>query len=254
MSRRRDFTVPFSKPIFARDYTFETTFTIAKPLVSEKHGVMPENTWSTVQSYISSPWFGILCGFILSVICWKMNATWANWLLVFALAIIVCSIFRANWIASQEIIPRILWTLLFGTGFALIFWYCLWTNYTREINKAEVADTTKFQEAFIIDMYNDISASTYRKGEVFTMMTTRYADDPSSLLTGFDFQGEIGDLVARGVVAKTKVAQKKVVIPDLKKVGVQLNNVFLTKKGEELAKDLIYIRLHPKLNVSRPQE
>ena len=35
-------------------------------------------------------------------------------------------------------------------------------------------------------------------------------------------------------------------------MGVQLNNVFLTKKGKELAQDLLYVRAHPQLNVARP--
>jgi hypothetical protein len=178
-----------------------------------------------------------------------MNANWANWLLVLALTIVVASIFRATWIAQQELLPRILWTTLFGAAVALLFWYGLWTKDHRDIDTAEVANTTKFQEAFIIDTYHDVNAATYRQGEVYTLMTSVLVANPNSPRPWPD---ELDDLVRRGILAPTRTAKKKAIHPNLPPDAVTIRNAFLTTKGKSLAEDLLYVRKHPELNVARP--
>jgi len=87
------------------------------------------------------------------------------------------------------------------------------------------------------------------------MMTKLQEQDPVKFAkTSSSMIPEIQDLINRGLAVQTRTAQKKAFIPRLGKEGVQLNNVFLTKKGRELAEDLLYVRRHPELSVSRPQE
>lgn len=151
-------------------------------------------------------------------------------------------------------------TALFGvlvlSVAATAWWqFCVSTSPSRDVDLAEVANTTKFQEAFIIDTYNDVSATTYQKGEIYTTMTKLQEQDPVKFAkTSSSMIPEIQDLINRGLAVQTKTAQKKAFIPRLGKEGVQLNNVFLTRKGRELAEDLLYVRRHPELNMSRPQE
>jgi DNA-binding MarR family transcriptional regulator len=82
-----------------------------------------------------------------------------------------------------------------------------------------MANTTKFQEGIVVESYRNDSIDI-------------------SLLTSAKDQDEITDLVSRGIVNRQKGAETK---------------LFITKKGKELAKDLLHVKQH-KLNVFRPIE
>jgi hypothetical protein len=102
-----------------------------------------------------------------------------------------------------------------------------------------------------MDTYNEVSADNYKEGEVYTMMTRLLAADPTHARP---WPGEIEDLIERGILAHTKDAVKNIAHPTSGKIGIRMSNVFLTEKGKSLAKDILYVRSHPELNISRPKE
>jgi hypothetical protein len=91
--------------------------------------------------------------------------------------------------------------------------------YDLDLDISEMANTTKFQEGIVVESYRNDSIDI-------------------SLLTSAKDQDEITDLVSRGIVNRQKGAETK---------------LFITKKGKELAKDLLHVKQH-KLNVFRPIE
>lgn len=125
----------------------------------------------------------------------------------------------------------------------------LWLD-TRDVDTAELANTTKAQEAFIMDTYSEVTQFNYKQGEVMTLLTHLIADGRKTPL----WQDEMQDLINRGILMQTKVATKQVVHPNSAAIGERISNVFLTPKGKSLAKDILYIRSHPQLSISRPKE
>ena len=106
-------------------------------------------------------------------------------------------------------------TALFGVlvmSVAVTAWwqFSVSASPPKDVDLAEVANTTKFQEAFIIDTYNDVSAITYQKGEIYTMMTKLQEQDPVKFAkTSSSMIPEIQDLISRGLAVQTRTAQKR---------------------------------------------
>ncbi|MEE8605963.1 MAG: hypothetical protein V3S55_00020 [Nitrospiraceae bacterium] len=63
-----------------------------------------------------------------------MSATWANPFLVLAWVIFVVSAYRTPLVASQLMLPKVLWVVLFGSSLGLTLYYTLWTKAENALN------------------------------------------------------------------------------------------------------------------------
>jgi hypothetical protein len=112
----------------------------------------------------------------------------------------------------------------------------------RDLNTAELAITTKCQEAIVINKYRDTIFGKDAEPE----------DCPS-------YVGEHYELIQRGIIQCSRRFASKPLsrsnIPPGAPPGdkfEQFSQCFLTQKGKHLAEDLLYLREHPKIKVSRP--
>ncbi|SRR6266487_214738 len=80
------------------------------------------------ETFISNPWVDLAIACVLVVVAWKMNQVWANLLLIFAWGLFVFSAFRTEPLSHQELLVRILWTMVVAGVFGLILYYLLWTT------------------------------------------------------------------------------------------------------------------------------
>src|SRR5688500_1109021 len=95
---------------------------------------MPQD--SGIQSFVTSPLVGYAAAALLLVLGWKMNATWANWIVALAWAVLVFSAFRTQPLASTALIPRVMCTLVVAGMFGLLI-YPLWSTAKDELAASE---------------------------------------------------------------------------------------------------------------------
>lgn len=134
-------------------------------------------------------------------------------------------------------------------------WVIGFPSEKRDVDTAELAKTTTLQEAMIIDEFRGISGHNANKSEMLALISTRYKDDPTSIFK-LSEESELNDLIQRGILDHTKkIATKSVDVPEFPgRPAFVVSNVFITQKGKNLAKDLLYVRSHPDLHVFRPHE
>ena len=82
-----------------------------------------------MQNLFSNPLWGYAATLMLLVVANKMSASppWSNVVLMFACVIFGVSAFQTPPIASQPIMPRMLFSVIFASVAALISYYTLWT-------------------------------------------------------------------------------------------------------------------------------
>ena len=128
----------------------------------------------------------------------------------------------------------------------------------RELNLAELANTTKLQEAILIDSYrfaqkppvDPVNEWNTRTSEVSKLIDPILQDYTRiGEILSLDFGSAFDDLLKRDMYSLGKLAELQVT-ERTKVVG----NTFLSVRGTELAKDLIYLRAHPEIKVPRPIE
>jgi hypothetical protein len=103
-----------------------------------------------IGNFIKSPWTGIVIAMLLAVLAWKMNSHIANFLLILAELIFVCSVFFVSDLKKRHIEVRVLWTLVIGLITCWCIYVFLWspekTNEPDELVKTqslEVSDPVK---------------------------------------------------------------------------------------------------------------
>ncbi len=155
--------------------------------------------------------------------------------------------------------PRI-WVVL-GIMALILFGFWSYKTTFRVINYNEVRNTTRLQEAIIIDLYRNKekpSIPRFNQGE----MTAYYEElfkaisaNPENtfkLLDELDLNKEIKDLLDRKLIYTQKVTEVYVKPAPGHRWAKLVSNTFLTPSGEELAKDLLYLRSHTDKTIPRP--
>ena len=144
------------------------------------------------------------------------------------------------------------WRLVIGCAVGGLIFVLLpvsihWVNERSipDLDTAELANTTKCQEAIIINKYKN---------------RTIFSKDLESTDCQ-NYLGDFHDLVQRGIIQKisrfTSRTLDRSEVPPGYQPGdqfEQFGNCVLTQKGKHLAEDLLYLREHPKSKVSRPME
>jgi hypothetical protein len=232
---------------------------------------MLEKAINAVQAFVANPLVGFASAIIVLVVANKMSASayWSNTMLGLAWAILITSTFRTPIISDQPILPRSLWTMFFAASFGLALFYVLWefpksvsdgtsgesSDTFPEPDTAELANTTRYQEAVIIDAYHHI-AGAERKGEVYALYEKiMRLDNPFPSMQKLSETSEIEDLIKRGILQQNRrLADKQVAPLQGATRTVVVGNVHLTRKGTSLARDLLYVREHPEIDLFRPIE
>ena len=102
---------------------------------------MVNNSLSTgVQAFLASPLLGYAATLILLAVANKMStsSSWANAVLVLGWIIFVASASRTDPIATQAVIPRVLWTMLFSAVSGLMLYHFLWMSPSKSHETTEL--------------------------------------------------------------------------------------------------------------------
>jgi hypothetical protein len=145
------------------------------------------------------------------------------------------------------------WVL--STATLTVVWVSCWVRpaETREVDEPELGETTKYQEAIIMDLYfGDVPIE---KSEVVAYMRTNVY----KMLGPDNGVGQENELFKRGILTvnsrvgvKEKSEQR---LPGKTVTTGVYGNTYLTKKGKELAQDILYLRDHPEIakTIARPE-
>jgi hypothetical protein len=119
------------------------------------------------------------------------------------------------------------------------------TPTARDLDTAELAITTKCQEAIIINKY---------KNRTIFSKDLESTDYPNYL-------GDFHELIQRGIIQynprfASRPLSESERPPDAPAEDQfeQFSQCFITQNGKRLAEDLLYLREHPEISVSRPME
>ena len=128
----------------------------------------------------------------------------------------------------------------------------------RDVNEAELANTTRLQEALIMQAYlcRDDPEAIIQHIEWDRPHPKQDSDDAETMAAEgkvelFDYLDahplavmQLGpamdDLVSRGLLQKGKIADMEAVHEDLSPGAKLISNIMLTQKGKELARDIEY--------------
>jgi len=126
----------------------------------------------------------------------RLDVIAAKWVLVVAWLMAVFSIYRFEPILRQSGLPRILWVSLLASACGLCLHFLSnWLSPARNIDESELANTTKLQEALIIDLYNEHSPLSKDEGELMKLL------EINPFKVGTKIGEQMEDLITRGIVA-----------------------------------------------------
>ncbi len=155
-----------------------------------------------------------------------------------------------NFFIAGLAVSTLMGTAIFSRGCAKI-------QLESNIDEVELAKTTKLQEAFLIDFAKYDPEKAYKlskknnSDELMKYLNQgemgKIIQDPN--FNPSNFSRDLQDLVDRGIFEKTKMSKK-----ELDGGAYVSSNAYLTSKGKKLVQDLMYIRNHPGIKVSRPVE
>ncbi|MBI5093426.1 MAG: hypothetical protein HZB26_13420 [Candidatus Hydrogenedentes bacterium] len=132
----------------------------------------------------------------------------------------------------------------------------------RDIDVAELAKTTKFQEAYIMDWYHNPDGGPTMSSEVIELTLSQYQKNNFAYIYADDRKKErenlFPELLERKLIEPVAPPGRKVKVPDLvsggpPEQGQPIAHAVLTEKGKRLAQDIEYVRKH-NLEVTRPIE